>query len=89
MLEFSLPNIDQRAGTDASSILCPFHLFRTPYHFLNSTTIFDLRQQLTFARTESDVLVKKRHPEDFEQHNEERLKRKSESRTLLSFFSVD
>lgn len=36
--------------------------------------------QLTFARTESDVLVKKRHPEDFEQHNEERLKRKKESR---------
>ncbi|CEQ42634.1 SPOSA6832_04461 [Sporobolomyces salmonicolor] len=33
--------------------------------------------QLTFARTESDALVKKRHPEDMDQHKEERLKRKT------------
>ncbi|GAA5963250.1 hypothetical protein JCM21900_006568 [Sporobolomyces salmonicolor] len=36
--------------------------------------------QLTFARTESDALVKKRHPEDMDQHKEERLKRKKDSR---------
>ncbi|GAA5872102.1 hypothetical protein JCM1840_006318 [Sporobolomyces johnsonii] len=36
--------------------------------------------QLAFARTESDALVKKRHPEDMGQHKEERLKRKKESR---------
>ncbi|GAA5906748.1 hypothetical protein JCM5296_000827 [Sporobolomyces johnsonii] len=36
--------------------------------------------QLAFARTESDALVKKRHPEDMDQHKDERLKRKKESR---------
>ncbi|GAA5983827.1 hypothetical protein JCM5350_007562 [Sporobolomyces pararoseus] len=36
--------------------------------------------QLAFARTESDALVKKRHPEDMDHHKEERLKRKKESR---------
>ncbi|GAA5880628.1 hypothetical protein JCM16303_004288 [Sporobolomyces ruberrimus] len=36
--------------------------------------------QLAFARTQSDALVKRRHPEDMDQHKEERLKRKKESR---------
>ncbi|GAA5927684.1 U1A/U2B"/SNF family RNA-binding protein [Sporobolomyces koalae] len=36
--------------------------------------------QLAFARTESDALVKRRHPEDMDQHKEDRLKRKKESR---------
>lgn len=34
-------------------------------------------QQLTFARTRSDALVKKVTPEEMDQHKEERLKRKS------------
>ncbi|GAA6004987.1 hypothetical protein JCM11491_002299 [Sporobolomyces phaffii] len=36
--------------------------------------------QLAFARTESDAIVKRRHPEDMDQHKEDRLKRKKESR---------
>ncbi|GAA5866689.1 hypothetical protein JCM8547_002725 [Rhodosporidiobolus lusitaniae] len=36
--------------------------------------------QLTFARTESDALVKKRHPEDVEKHTAERKERKKISR---------
>lgn len=36
--------------------------------------------QLSFARTESDALVKKRHPDDMDSHKQERLKRKKESR---------
>ncbi|GAA5829891.1 hypothetical protein JCM11251_007923 [Rhodosporidiobolus azoricus] len=36
--------------------------------------------QLAFARTESDALVSKRHPEDMEQHKAERLERKKISR---------
>ncbi|GAA5987402.1 hypothetical protein JCM11641_002277 [Rhodosporidiobolus odoratus] len=36
--------------------------------------------QLTFARTESDALVKKRHPEDMDTHKAERLERKKLSR---------
>jgi hypothetical protein len=42
--------------------------------------MFDLSslQQLTFARTRSDALVKKVAPEEMDKHKEERLKRKSE-----------
>ncbi|GAA6035801.1 hypothetical protein JCM8097_005713 [Rhodosporidiobolus ruineniae] len=36
--------------------------------------------QLAFARTESDALVQKRHPEDMEKHKAERLVRKKISR---------
>ncbi|BGP15440.1 hypothetical protein JCM10213_005059 [Rhodosporidiobolus nylandii] len=36
--------------------------------------------QLAFARTESDALVKKRHPDDMEKHKAERLERKKISR---------
>ncbi|BGP07337.1 hypothetical protein JCM10049v2_003168 [Rhodotorula toruloides] len=36
--------------------------------------------QLTFARTESDALVQKRHPDDVEAHKKARLERKKQSR---------
>lgn len=40
-------------------------------------------QQLTFARTRSDALVKKVAPEEMDQHKEDRLKRKSEPPSRL------
>ncbi|KAI5479801.1 U1 snRNP-associated protein Usp102 [Pseudohyphozyma bogoriensis] len=40
--------------------------------------------QLAFARTESDALVKETHPDDFDKHKEERLKRKTAEAAALS-----
>lgn len=45
------------------------------------------RQQLGFARTRSDALVKAKTPEEFEKHKEERAIRKSEHCLPLSFIN--
>ncbi|GAA5827891.1 hypothetical protein JCM3770_005622, partial [Rhodotorula araucariae] len=42
--------------------------------------LYGRAMQLTFARAASDALVKKRRPEDMDEHKKERLERKKESR---------
>lgn len=59
----------------------PSRLFLLPT--ADRSELFRSSQQLTFARTESDALVQKRHPDDMEAHKKARLKRKSA--LLVSF----